>query len=180
MKLSELIDKLKTYQDKLKIDPKVDIAGLPVKIIVDQDFNLSLRGGYEPQVIKESVFAGIMFEYSNCIDASGLYDLRYGSHENFSDGVITIVESGEYACTLHYLYINNHHKDNVGCIDILLNDSIIRYKTNYINQHNYVNDSILLPRNYFKKGDRICIKVPDVDQIKTRYQVHLNKSEVWK
>ena len=178
MKLSNLINNLKSYQDKLKIDPKVDIAGLPVKIIVDQDFNISLRGGYEPQVIKESVFAPLKVTYSNFDQQSGCCDLVCGSYENFSDGVVTITESGEYDCALNYVLLNKYHKDLVGYISVLLNDSTIRYKTNYINQHNYVNDSILLSRNYFKKGDRISIKVYDVDQIKTNYQFSLWKSGV--
>ena len=177
MKLSELINNLKSYQDKLKIDPKADIAGLPVKIIVDQDFNLSLRGGYEPQVIKESVFAPMVITYSN-FDNIILSDLVCGSYENFKDGVVTITESGEYDCVLNYVLLNKYHKDIVGCISVLLNDSIIGYRTNCTSSHNYVNDSIFLPRKYFKKGDRISIKVYDVDQIKTNYQFILWKSGV--
>lgn len=177
MKLSELINNLKSYQDKLKIDPKVDIAGLPIKIIVDQDFNLSLRDGYEPQVIKESVFEPMVITYSN-FDNITSSDLVCGSYENFKDEVITITDSGEYNCVISYVLLNKHHKDNVGYISVLSNGSLIGYKTNYLNPHNHENDSIFLPRTYFKKGDKIFIKIPTEDNIQTNYQFILWKSGV--
>jgi len=129
MKLSELIQELKTYQEKLTFDPDISIAEMPGIRIILSDWKLQMRGSNNilgssaPQTCHAIEKSVLRLQYKH--DGVGNYDYRVDidTHNGFDrqNNHYTLPMNGEYAVTLSYVAENVLDKTIDCAVDIALN-----------------------------------------------------------